>query len=118
MEAPAIQLTRYADIRSDKIEVALPSNLKHKIAAFIAPRNLPLLTETLREELGKPYEITFLASDAPVTAAAAAAPETAKPGEAAAAPPPARIEQKDFVNDPQIKKAMELFQARIVTPVK
>ena len=118
LEAPAIQLTRYTDIRSDRIEVALPSNLKHKIAAFIAPRNLPLLTETLREELGKPYEIVFLASDAPVTVAASAVPEMAKPGEAPAAPPPARIEQKDFVNDPQIKKAMELFQARIVTPVK
>jgi len=118
LEAPAIQLTRYTDIRSDRIEVALPSNLKHKIAAFIAPRNLPLLTETLREELGKPYEIVFLASDPAVTVAPSAAPEMAKPGEPAAAPPPARIDQKDFVNDPQIKKAMELFQARIVTPVK
>jgi len=118
LEAPAIRLTRYADIRSDKIEIALPSNLKHKIAAFIAPRNLPLLTDTLREEFGKPYEIVFLASDPAVAAAASTAPETAKPGEAAPAPAPARIEQKDFVNDPQIKKAMELFQARIVTPVK
>jgi len=119
LEAPAIQLTRYTDIRSDRIEVALPSNLKHKIAAFIAPRNLPLLTETLREELGKPYEIVFLASDPAVTVAASAAPELAKAGDApVAAPAPARIDQKDFVNDPQIKKAMELFQARIVTPVK
>jgi DNA polymerase-3 subunit gamma/tau len=112
LEAPSIGTTRFVDLRGDTLEISLPSNLRHKIAAFIAPRNLPLLEETLHAELGQAYKIAFLASDAPV----AQMPDAATA--AAAAPEPAKLDPKDFANDPQIRKAMELFQARIVSPAK
>jgi len=111
LEAPSIGTTRFVDLRGDTLEISLPSNLRHKIAAFIAPRNLPLLEETLQAELGQAYKIAFLASDAPV----AQMPDAAT---AAAAPEPAKLDPKDFANDPQIRKAMELFQARIVSQAK
>jgi len=112
LEAPSIGTTRFVDLRGDTLEISLPSNLRHKIAAFIAPRNLPLLEETLQAELGQAYKIAFLASDAPV----AQMPDAATA--AAAAPEPAKLDPKDFANDPQIRKAMELFQARIVSQAK
>ncbi len=118
LEAESIRAGRFVGMRADEMEIALPSNLKHKIAAFIAPRNLPILEEVLRAEVGRSVRLVFLASD-PATASSPAPSASADPARAAApaAGEPAKLTGQEFLNDPQIRKAMELFQARAVTPV-
>jgi DNA polymerase-3 subunit gamma/tau len=115
LEAESIKTGRFVGMRADEMEIALPSNLKHKIAAFIAPRNLPILEEALRAETGRSVRLVFLASDPTVNVAAA--PNMPEAAAAAAPAEPAKLTDQEFLNDPQIKKAMELFQARAVTPV-
>ncbi|MDE1170637.1 MAG: DNA polymerase III subunit gamma/tau [Verrucomicrobium sp.] len=114
LEASAIQTARFVTLRGDEVEIALPSNLKHKIAAFCAPRNLPLLEDTLRQEMGRPVKLVFLAGDPPTEAVAAPA-AAAGPAKAAEPAEPAKLTDKEFLHDPQIKKALELFQARVVS---
>ncbi|SDU02372.1 DNA polymerase-3 subunit gamma/tau [Verrucomicrobium sp. GAS474] len=130
LEAASIATTRVAEMRGDEIEIALPANLKHKIAAFMSPRNIPILQEVLRAEFGRPVGIVFLAIDeaskdpalipAPVAAPTnePPAPSNAAPAPGASAPlskEPIRISEKEYKDDPLIRKALDLFQARVVS---
>ena len=118
LEAGSIAATRCIGLRADELEIALPANLKHKIAAFIAPRNLPILEETLFQELGHRVKIVFLASD-PVTAASTVSAQPQAQATVATTPTePPKLSDKEFQSDPQIRKAMELFQARLVPSAK
>lgn len=112
MEAEAIRRTRYVSSNVDTIEVALPADLQHKIAFFIGPRNLPILEESLQKDLGRLPKISFFAADPPVQKAKV---EPEKPTVAAApVPEPVKPSDPDFKNDPLIREALQLFQARIV----
>jgi len=126
MEAPSIGTARFVELRSEEIEIALPSNLKHKIAFFMGPRTLPVLEEALRAELDRPLRIVFLAIDpptkdpslapAPATAPTGSGSSSSAPSQSSStAPEPAKLSEKEYRDDPLIRKALDLFQARVVS---
>jgi DNA polymerase-3 subunit gamma/tau len=116
LEASSIRATRYLSRNADSLEVALPANLKHKIAFFIAPKNLPILEDVLQQGFGQPMKITFMAVDPAVTVAASESP--AKVAPKATEKEPVKISEAEFKNDPLIREALQLFQARVVPSVK
>jgi len=115
LEAEAIRATRYLTHTADAVEIALPENLKHKIAAFTAPRNLPILERVLAAEFGTALKIAFLPIDktSEPLPPAQEVPGPAK-GAGAATGEPRKTADPEFKNDPLIREALELFQARLV----
>jgi DNA polymerase III subunit gamma/tau len=105
MEAATIRAIRYVACKSGGLDVALPPALKNKLPYLMNARNLPLLEASLQESFGRPMKLTFLLVEPKET-------ETKSGGIEAA---PSKVSQGDFENDPLIREALQMFQARVVS---
>ncbi len=103
MEKATIEATRFLSCRGNTMEVSLPPALKNKLLYLTNPKNQPLLDSLLQQAAGQPVKLVFLAI------------ETKEPelGQAPSGPEPVRMSQEEFENDPLIREAMQLFQAKV-----
>jgi DNA polymerase-3 subunit gamma/tau len=114
MEADTIKAVTFHACRADQIEVMLPTALEKKLFFLRSPRNLELLENSLTEQLGAKLRLTFLLGDPrnPAPTPAPTPATTAVPGKPA--PPAPNMSQEEFLNDPVIKNALKIFEAKIV----
>lgn len=108
LEKATIEAVRFLSCRGNTIEVSLPPALKNKLAYLTNIKNQPLLDSLLQQAAGQPVKLVFLTID----------PKEPESGESTASgPEPIRMTQEDFENDPLIREAMQLFQAKIAPAV-
>lgn len=108
LEKATIEATRFLSCRGNTIEVSLPPALKNKLLYLTNPKNQPLLDSLLLQAAGQPVKLVFLSV------------ETKEPefDQTASGPEPVRMSQEEFENDPLIREAMQLFQAKVAPAVK
>ncbi|MCE0484772.1 MAG: DNA polymerase III subunit gamma/tau [Methylacidiphilales bacterium] len=115
MEADTIRAVLFHGCKADQLEVMLPAALEKKLFYLRSPRNLEILEKSLLTQLNVPLRLVFLIGEGrqPVeVAVSSGATPTAiatKP-----APPPPSLTQEAFENDPVIKNALKIFEAKIV----
>lgn len=109
LEKETIEATRYLGCKADMMEVSLPPALKNKLLYLTNPKNQPLLDSLLLQAAGQPVRLVFLVVEAKETESTNATPS---------GPEPTRMSQEEFENDPLIREAMTLFQAKVAAAVK
>ena len=118
MEADTIRAVSFHANKSDQIEVLVPKALEKKLFYLRSPKNLEILEKALTEKLGARLQLVYLVGDVahaegkPAPVAPTAPP--AAPGKPA--PPPPSLSQEAFLDDPVIRNALQIFEAKIVTP--
>jgi DNA polymerase III subunit gamma/tau len=118
MEADTIRAVSFHANKSDQIEVLVPKALEKKLFYLRSPKNLEILEKALTEKLGAKLQLVYLVGD-PANAEPKAAPVVATATSAAPgkpAPPPPNLSQEAFLDDPVIRNALQIFEAKIVTP--
>jgi DNA polymerase-3 subunit gamma/tau len=112
LEADTIRALQFHARNAQQIEVLLPKALEKKLYYLRSPKNLEILENALMEKLGARLQIVYLVGD-PANGASTSAPAAAngKP-----TPPAPNLSQDAFLDDPVIKNALKLFEAKIVPP--
>lgn len=120
LESDLIDAMYFLSCRVNAFEIAVPTAFENKMPWLRGPKNAGLLKELLEQETGGPVELAIVERDDPhaspklpnepeakPTAEAAPEKKKADPEEAP------RMTQEEYENDPLIKQAMELFDAKI-----
>ena len=105
LEKDTLLATRFVACRANVFEISLPPRLKNKLAYLKSPKVVTWLEQELQRACGRSMQIAYLlvdVGDAEISASSGGA-----------APPP-RMTEAEFQNDPLIREALELFQARIL----
>ncbi|MEM1060441.1 MAG: DNA polymerase III subunit gamma/tau [Verrucomicrobiota bacterium] len=119
-EAELIDALYFISCRVNAFSIGVPTSFEGRIPVLRSPKYAGLLKELLREAVGGPVELAIVERDDPNAQPAAPAPSgaadtSAKYAQAAesAAGKPERMTQEEYENDPLIKEALELFDAKI-----
>jgi hypothetical protein len=118
MEADTIRAVEFHASKADQIEVLIPKALEKKLFYLRSPKNFEILEKALVDQLGVKFQLVYLVGDnsnaESKPAPAPSAPSTGAP--AKPAPPPPTLSQEAFLDDPVIKNALKIFEAKIVSP--
>ncbi len=118
LERTAIEAIKFKNFSQSTFTLTLPDTLKHKLPFFTSPNNIEYLHTRLSDLMGIPVQVRYeieASSDAPTPQSPVA--KTSPPP--SPSPPPARpqkITEEEFLNDPAIQKALEIFEGKIITP--
>jgi DNA polymerase-3 subunit gamma/tau len=108
LEKDTLLATRFVASRANVFEISLPPRLKNKLAYLKSPKVVAWLEQELQQACGRPVQIAYLLIDPPD---GETPPSPASTGGGA---PPPRMTEAEFQNDPLIREALELFQARVL----
>ncbi len=109
LEKDTIAALTFLDCKANTMEVAIPPALQNKIPYLTNPKNQPLLDALLNEAAGQPLKLVFITTEPK---------HSEHVSTQSAGAPPLRMGQEEFENDPLIRQALELFQARIAPAEK
>ena len=103
--------------KANQIEVLVPKALEKKLFYLRSPKNLEILEKALTEKLGTRLQIVYLVGESnAMEKKAAPIPPTTSAVSGKPTPPPPNMSQEAFLNDPIIQNALQIFEAKIVTP--
>ncbi len=125
LESEMIDAMYFLSCRVNAFEIAVPTAYENKMPWLRGPKNAGLLKELLEQETGGPVELAIVERDDPHASPKLPHEPEAKPATEAAEPEKKKLDpeeaprmtQEEYENDPLIKQAMELFDAKI-TPAK
>ncbi len=117
VEADTIRAVEFMAAKGETVEVSLPTPLSKKIHYLRSPRNLQLLEATLKERLGRAVQVVFLITTPKQSEATTETSpiDAAVPGKPV--PPAPTMSKEEFLNDPAILHALQIFEAKL-TPNK
>ncbi|HSI84995.1 MAG TPA: hypothetical protein VK970_14485, partial [Candidatus Methylacidiphilales bacterium] len=102
-ETQMIQSMRVHDSRGAELHIKVPTKFGNKLNWLRHKKNLEIIEAAFQEEVGFVPIITFILAD--IDEAPATIIEDGPAG---------KLDSKDFENDPLIKQALEIFEAKIV----
>ncbi len=117
MEADTIRAVTFHACKADEFMVMLPKALEKKRFYLCSPRNAEILEKSLTEALGRRLSLVYLLDDGnKASEAATAAPSASNAVPGKPTPPPPNMSQEEFLKDPVIQNALQIFEAKIVQP--
>ncbi|MCS7064586.1 MAG: DNA polymerase III subunit gamma/tau [Methylacidiphilales bacterium] len=123
LEREAILTLRYQGYENDKVVIRIPSALKHKLPFFLSPSNLDFVSSRLTSLLGKSTTVSYVVESETELKCEPKQGDlrknesvpSARIDEAAqSTKPPGKISEEEFLKDPAIQKALEIFEGKIV----
>jgi DNA polymerase-3 subunit gamma/tau len=115
LERVAIEALHFKSFANDTFTIIIPDSLKHKQPFFTSSSNLEYLQEKLSDVIGYPVRVNYEVGTIASQTSNQQAPQAIAP-KAFSPTPPQKITEKDFLNDPAILKALEIFEAKIINP--
>ncbi|PTX99873.1 hypothetical protein DB346_18865 [Verrucomicrobia bacterium LW23] len=107
-EAAMIGSMRVEDVRGAELYIKVPTKFGSKLNWLRHKKNLEIIETAFQEEIGFIPLITFILGNVEERPTAAAEEDG----------PAGKLDSASFENDPLIRQALELFEARIVSPRK
>jgi DNA polymerase-3 subunit gamma/tau len=113
LERTAIESVKFKTFDNPTFILILPHSIKHKHPFFTSPSNIEYVNTRLSHLMGTPIQVRYEIAppDPPTTPPPVATARTTH-----TQAPPQKITEKEFLNDPAIQKAIEIFEGKIITP--